>query len=46
MVCKSTPVFFERDTLKFPDFIHSQQRDSPTGLRYNILVDAPICDAS
>lgn len=31
LVCNNTPIFFVRDTLKFPDFIHSQKRDPYTG---------------
>lgn len=27
MVGNNTPVFFIRDTMKFPDFIHTQKRD-------------------
>ena len=33
MVGNNTPVFFIRDPLKFPDFIHSQKRHPVTGLR-------------
>ncbi len=33
MVGNNTPVFFIRDTIKFPDFIHSQKRHPQTGLR-------------
>ncbi len=33
MVGNNTPVFFLRDALKFPDFIHSQKRDPQTNLR-------------
>ncbi len=32
-VGNNTPVFFERDPLKFPDFIHSQKRDPRTGYK-------------
>ncbi|GAA4996895.1 catalase [Actinopolymorpha pittospori] len=35
MVGNNTPVFFVRDPMKFPDFIHSQERMSDTGLRSN-----------
>jgi catalase len=35
MVGNNTPVFFVRDPMKFPDFIHSQQRMPDTGLRSN-----------
>ncbi|MBY0416101.1 MAG: catalase [Bdellovibrionales bacterium] len=33
LVGNNTPVFFERDPLKFPDFIHSQKRDPRTGYK-------------
>jgi len=33
LVGNNTPVFFIRDPLKFPDFIHSQKRDPRTNLR-------------
>lgn len=33
MVGNNTPVFFVRDSLKFPDFIHTQKRDPRTHLR-------------
>lgn len=33
MVGNNTPVFFIKDPLKFPDFIHSQKRHPATGLR-------------
>ncbi|MBF0460240.1 MAG: catalase [Magnetococcales bacterium] len=36
MVGNNTPVFFLRDPLKFPDFIHSQKRDPRTNLRSNV----------
>src|SRR6267142_4026470 len=35
LVGNNTPVFFIRDPLKFPDFIHSQKRDPDTGIRSN-----------
>jgi catalase len=35
MVGNNTPVFFVRDPMKFPDFIHSQERMPETGLRSN-----------
>ena len=35
MVGNNTPVFFVRDPMKFPDFIHSQERMPDTGLRSN-----------
>jgi catalase len=33
LVGNSTPVFFVRDPLKFPDFIHTQKRDRKTNMR-------------
>ncbi|AWB81069.1 catalase [Corynebacterium yudongzhengii] len=33
IVGNNTPVFFVRDPMKFPDFIHSQKRHPQTGLR-------------
>ncbi|MCY7374350.1 MAG: catalase [Pyrinomonadaceae bacterium] len=33
LVGNNTPVFFVRDPLKFPDFIHTQKRDPKTNLR-------------
>ncbi|MGA2286419.1 MAG: catalase [Dehalococcoidia bacterium] len=33
MVGNNTPVFFIRDTLKFPDFIHTQKRNPATNLK-------------
>lgn len=33
LVGNNTPVFFIRDPLKFPDFIHTQKRDSQTNLK-------------
>ncbi len=35
IVGNNTPVFFIRDPLKFPDFIHTQKRDPHTNLRSN-----------
>ncbi len=35
MVGNNTPVFFIRDALKFPDFIHTQKRHPVTHLRSN-----------
>ncbi|GAB3842920.1 catalase [Dactylosporangium cerinum] len=35
MVGNNTPVFFVRDPMKFPDFIHSQERMPDNGLRDN-----------
>jgi len=36
MVGNNTPVFFIRDAMKFPDFIHTQKRDPRTNLPYGI----------
>jgi catalase len=33
LVMNNTPVFFIRDGIKFPDFIHSQKRDPRTNLK-------------
>src|ERR1700712_12383 len=33
LVGNNTPVFFLRDPLKFPDFIHTQKRDPQTNLK-------------
>ncbi|GHS96404.1 catalase [Bacteroidia bacterium] len=33
LVGNNTPIFFIRDPLKFPDFIHTQKRDPQTNLR-------------
>ncbi len=35
LVGNNTPVFFVRDAIKFPDFIHTQKRDPQTNLRSN-----------
>lgn len=35
MVGNNTPVFFVRDPLKFPDFIHTQKRHPRTNMRSN-----------
>jgi catalase len=35
LVGNNTPVFFVRDALKFPDFIHTQKRHPRTNLRSN-----------
>ncbi|SNS39729.1 catalase [Micrococcales bacterium KH10] len=35
LVGNNTPVFFIRDAIQFPDFIHSQKRRSQSGLRDN-----------
>ena len=36
IVGNNTPVFFIKDAMKFPDFIHSQKRDPKTNLRSNV----------
>ena len=38
VVGNNTPVFFVRDPLKFPDFIHTQKRDPRTNMRNNVAV--------
>ena len=35
LVGNNTPIFFVRDPMKFPDFIHSQKRLPDTGMRSN-----------
>ena len=35
LVGNNTPVFFIRDPMKFPDFIHTQKRDPKTNMRSN-----------
>ena len=35
LVGNNTPVFFIRDPMKFPDFIHSPEAPPDTGLRDN-----------
>ncbi len=37
MVGNNTPVFFIRDGIKFPDFIHSQKRDPQTNTRSDTM---------
>ena len=37
MVGNNTPVFFVRDAIKFPDFIHTQKRDPQTNTRPAIM---------
>ena len=37
LVGNNTPVFFIRDAIKFPDFIHSQKRDPQTNLRSDTM---------
>ncbi len=40
LVGNNTPVFFIRDAIKFPDFIHSQKKDPKSGLiNYNMFWD-------
>ncbi|MEA3085676.1 MAG: catalase [Paraburkholderia sp.] len=36
VVGNNTPVFFIRDPLKFPDFIHTQKRDPYSNMRSNV----------
>ncbi|GAB4074001.1 catalase KatA [Barrientosiimonas marina] len=38
MVGNNTPLFFVRDAIKFPDFIHSQKRNPRTGLKDKDMV--------
>lgn len=38
IVGNNTPVFFIRDPLKFPDFIHTQKRDPKTNMRNPVAV--------
>jgi catalase len=35
LVGNNTPVFFIRDAIKFPDFIHTQKRDPQTNYKYD-----------
>lgn len=37
MVGNNTPVFFIRDAIKFPDFIHSQKREPHTNVRSDTM---------
>ena len=37
IVGNNTPIFFVRDPMKFPDFIHSQKRTPDSGLRDNTM---------
>ena len=41
VVGNNTPIFFIRDPMKFPDFIHSQLRLPDTGMRSNAKGAAP-----
>lgn len=48
LVGNNTPVFFIRDPLKFPDFIHTQKRDPRTNMRsadaaWDFWVRTPEC---
>ena len=43
LVGNNTPVFFVRDPLKFPDFIHTQKRDPKTNLRSNTAMWDFLC---
>lgn len=38
MVGNNTPVFFIRDPLKFPDFVHTQKRDPHTNLKSPLMM--------
>ncbi len=38
MVGNNTPVFFVRDAIKFPDFVHTQKREPQTNLRSEAMV--------
>ncbi|MBC8448719.1 MAG: catalase [Chloroflexi bacterium] len=38
MVGNNTPVFFIRDAIKFPDFIHTQKRDPQTNTRSDTMM--------
>jgi catalase len=38
MVGNNTPVFFVRDPIQFPDFIHTQKRNPQTNLKCNNMV--------
>ena len=38
LVGNNTPVFFLRDPYKFPDFIHTQNRDPQTNLRNTVAM--------
>ncbi|MBC6611461.1 catalase [Hymenobacter sp. BT507] len=38
LVGNNTPVFFVKDGLKFPDFIHSQKRDPRTNMRSKTMM--------
>ncbi len=36
LVGNNTPIFFIRDAIKFPDFIHTQKRNPVTGVKNNL----------
>ncbi len=36
LVGNNTPVFFIRDAIKFPDFVHTQKRNPVTGVKNNL----------
>ena len=38
LVGNNTPVFFIKDAVKFPDFIHTQKRDPRTNMRCNTMM--------
>ena len=38
LVGNNTPVFFIKDAVKFPDFIHTQKRDPKTNMRCNTMM--------
>ena len=38
LVGNNTPIFFVRDAIKFPDFIHTQKRNPQTGLKDKNMV--------
>ncbi|MBW7942986.1 MAG: catalase, partial [Candidatus Kuenenia stuttgartiensis] len=38
MVGNNTPVFFVRDAIKFPDFVHTQKREPQTNLRSKTMM--------
>jgi catalase len=37
LVGNNTPVFFIRDAIKFPDFIHTQKRDPQTNVKVDVM---------
>lgn len=38
IVGNNTPVFFIRDPMKFPDFVHTQKRDPHTNLKSSVMM--------